>query len=77
MSDDFSTRAARGQAYNLAVSTAIAEGRAHDNKFIMEQFLRHLDMAALLQRAKIDDLVTALDNPKFIELIRAIDKELK
>ena len=73
---DFSQRAAKGQAYNLAVNTAIAEGRAHDNKFIIEQFLRHLQFAAMVQKATPDQLATAVDNPKFIQLIQNLDNEM-
>lgn len=76
MSNDFSKRAAIGQAYNLAVSTAIADGKQHDNKYIIEQFLRHYQFAALLQKATMDQLATAVDNPKFIELIQELDKEI-
>lgn len=76
MSNDFSQRAARGQAYNLAVQTAISEGRGNDNKYIIEQFLRHLQFAALVQKATPDQLASAVDNPKFIQLIQDLDNEL-
>lgn len=76
MSSDFSQRAARGQAYNLAVMTAIADGKQHDNKYIVEQFLRHLQFAAMVQKATPDQLATAIDNPKFIKLIKELDDAL-
>ena len=69
-------RAAKGQAINLAIMTAIADGKQHDNKYIIEQFLRHLQFAAMMQKATPDQLATAVDNPKFISLIQDLDKEL-
>lgn len=75
--DNFSKRAGIGQAYNLAVSTAIADGRHHDNAYIVKQFLRHLQFAALVQKATPEQLVIAVENPKVLELFEAINKELK
>lgn len=76
MSNDFNQRAAKGQAINIAFSIAVAEGKQNDNKFIIEQYLRVLQFAALLQKATPDQLASAVDNPKFIELINNLDKEL-
>lgn len=74
--NDYSMRASKGQAYNLAVMTAIADGKQHDNQYIVEQFLRHLQFAAMVQKATPDQLASAVDNPKFITLIQDLDNEL-
>ena len=76
MSNDFSQRAAKGQAYNLAVLTAIADGKHHDNKYIVEQFLRHLKFADLLQNNGPDMLATAVKNPKILALLEEVKSEL-
>jgi len=72
--DNFSQRAAKGQAYNLAVQTAIAEGKQHDNEYITKQFLRHLQFASLLQKANPEQLSDLLKNPKMLDLIKELDK---
>lgn len=74
---DFNQRAAKGQAINLAISTAIAENKQHDNKYIIEQYLRYLQFANMVQKATPEQLATAVDNPKFIDLIKKLDEELK
>lgn len=56
MSEDYSQRAARGQAYNLAVLTAIADGKHQDRKYVLKEYLRHLAMAELLQKAPHETL---------------------
>lgn len=74
--DDFSTRAAKGQAYNLAVATAIADGKQHDNEYIVKQYYRHYKFAALLQGASVQDVVDVIENPKLEELFNNLEKEL-
>jgi len=70
MADDYSQRAAKGQAYNLAVATAIADGKQHDNEFIVKQFLRHMQFAALVQKAKPDELAAIIETPTILNLFR-------
>jgi hypothetical protein len=74
--DDYSQRAAKGQAYNLAVLTALADGKGHDNVYITKQFLRHLQFAAILQKASTEQIASLLDNPKLVDLIKQIDETL-
>lgn len=70
------TAARKGQAINIAFSIAVAEGRQHDNRYIVEQYLRVLEFANMLQKATFEQLSVAVDNPKFIELIKQLDEEL-
>ena len=77
MADDFSQRAARGQAYNLAVLTAIADGKQHDTMYVTKQFLRHLQFASILQKESPENLATAMDNPKILELMSRMEAELQ
>ena len=75
-SNDFSQRAAKGQAYNLAVQAAIAEGKGGDKEFIVKQFLYHLQFAALVQKATPHQLAEVIKSPKILELFEQIDKEM-
>ena len=77
MADDYSQRASRGQAYNLAVQTAIAEGKANDNEYITKQYLRHLQFAALLQKADPHQLADVLGNPRVMKLVADLDKAIQ
>lgn len=75
--DDFSQRAAKGQAYNLAISTAIADGKQHDNEYILAQYFRHLRFAAILQSARVEELEALVKNPRILKLIKELDAELE
>lgn len=77
MADDYSQRAAKGQAYNLAVQTAIADGKQHDNEHITKQFLRHLQFSSLLQKANPNQLAEVLDNERILEIIKELDRALE
>lgn len=72
--DDSKVR--KGQAYNLAILTAIADGKQHDNEYIARQFLRHLQFAQLLQKADNGQLAAVLSNEKVLALIAELDKEV-
>lgn len=61
MADDYNLRAAKGQAFNLAYSTALKAGKEHDNKYIYKEFIRIYDLAQLLQSASIEDIKKALE----------------
>lgn len=76
MSSDFSERAAKGQAYNLAISTAIADNKQHDNGYIVKQFLRHLAFAKLLQDTPSKHLALVAEEPEFIETIEKLSEQL-
>lgn len=66
----------KGQAYNLAVASACAAGKQDDNEYIIKQYLRHLQFAALVQKATTEQLVTIVQNPTTIQLIKELDKSL-
>lgn len=77
MSDrDFSQRAAKGQAYNLAVLTAIADGKHHDSEYVTKMFLKHLQFASVLQKADPNQLADITRNHKLLELVKEMDKVL-
>lgn len=77
MADDFNQRAAKGQAYNLAVATAIADGKQHDNQYIAKQYLRHLQFANLMQKTKPAELAAAVEEEAVIAKIKELDEMLE
>lgn len=68
-------RAAKGQAINLAVQTAIAKGEEQNLKFIFKEYLRYLQIANVIQGSKESDLVAALEDKNLNKLLDSI-KEL-
>lgn len=75
--DNFSARAARGQAYNLAILTAIADARQHDNKYILKQFYRHLEFANMIQNADDKAIVQAIDSPELSKALSGLSDALE
>ena len=76
MADNFSQRAARGQAYNLAVSTAIADGKHKDLEYVFRQYLRHLKIADLLQNSSEKQLVELINNKELMAKLQGIQKDV-
>ena len=64
MSDDYNSRAAKGQAFNLAVALAIKEGKAYDTVFIYAQYLRFFELGQLIQEATHDQLRQVIGESK-------------
>ena len=71
---DFNQRAAVGQAYNNAQNDDRQVDRMNDMAYTVERFLFHLELAKLFQAAKPGDLETVIGNPKYIQLIRELQK---
>jgi len=71
--DGFSERAAKGQAYNLAILTAIADGKQHDNKYILQQYFRHKEFANMLQLADDKTVIQAIDKPEFVDALATLN----
>ena len=53
--DDYSTRAAKGQALNLAVSIAIAEKKHMDDNYILAQVDRFLELGEKVQIGNMEE----------------------
>jgi len=53
------------------------ETKINDNEFICKEFLRHYQFANLLQKASVDQLTIALNNPELIEAITRLNKCLE
>ena len=53
--NDSQIRITRGQAFNLAVTAAIAAGKWEDKKYITEMYLMYYDMGSKFQAASEED----------------------
>ena len=60
MADDYNLRAAKGQAFNLAVNRSVAEGKADDVKVVYGYFIHYYELGQLLQSAPVDDIKKVL-----------------
>lgn len=60
MADDYNIRAAKGQAFNLAVNQAVAEGKQKDTKYIYSLFIRYYELGQLIQGASLEDIKKAV-----------------
>jgi hypothetical protein len=70
--NDYNERAAKGQALNLAMNKAIAEGRGDDDAYILSQIPRMLKLGEAAQNAStqlpaIDNIVTALGQTETVQ----------
>jgi hypothetical protein len=54
--NDSQTRITRGQAFNLAVNSAISVNKSTDKKYITEQFLFFYDLGTKFQEASEADI---------------------
>lgn len=61
MTTDYNNRAARGQAYNLAVNDAIANGKSEDTYYISRKFIHYYNLGSLFQEIDIEDLKKELN----------------
>jgi len=76
MSDDYSKRAAIGQAYNLAAQESIHSGRVGDMRFLVERFIFHFETAAIFQKTSIIDLANIADREDLLEKFKELHNEL-
>lgn len=67
--DNYEMKVRKGQAYNLAVQSAIQAGKEDDLKFIVKKFLMHLKRAEMFQKATPEQLLEAIDDQEFKEEI--------
>lgn len=69
-------RAAKGQAYNLAVLTCIADGTYNQSREVFKAYLHHLTTAAIFQEASVEQISTVLECEKTLDKIEAIKLEI-
>lgn len=67
----------KGQAINLAVTSAASQGRINDNKFIAVEFLRFFHLAKMFQDYSVDQIALAIENPEIIEAITKLEESMK
>ncbi len=56
MATDYNSRAARGQALNLAVMEAISLGTSDDTPYILSRFLHFLNLSEVVQSIDLEVL---------------------
>lgn len=60
MADNYSERASRGQALNLAVNEAIQRGLTEDRRFILTRYLEYYALSNLVQEISIEEIKDTL-----------------
>lgn len=60
MSTDYNLRAAKGQAFNLAVHDAIACGKAGEREYIFSKYLEYYELGQLIQNSDLETMAEAL-----------------
>ncbi len=74
--NSYEQAARRGQAYNLAVQEAIHKGDIDDLEKVFGYFYKHLQLAAVVQKADPEELANVAKCPRIIELFKEINKEI-
>ena len=67
----------KGQAFNLAVQTALADDKGGDNEYIIKQFLRYYNFASFVQSASPEDLAAAVKSEKMLLALKELDRAIK
>lgn len=75
--NDYAKGARIGQAYNLAVQEAISKGEIDNLEKIFGYFYKHLQLAAITQKADPEQLATIAKCPKIIKLFDEINNEIQ
>lgn len=71
--DNFSERASRGQAYNLAVLTTSKKG-LFDMESVVKEYIMHMRRAAFFQAVdSLDELAKVVEMEDFLELSKKLD----
>lgn len=67
----------KGQALNLAVTTACSVNKADCNEYIIKQFLRYVELIKLIKKADQEQLANAIRNPSILKLCKDLENELR
>jgi len=73
-SQDFSQRASRGQAYNLASADALKHDREDDLKYVIGRYYKHLKIAGYVQRHPPEELIEKAGLLEVVEKFKEIDR---
>lgn len=71
------TAARKGQAFNLAVHTAIANGQERNGKYIYGRYVYFLGLAEVVQGSDVALIQKVIDNKKFEDLMAQLEKVLE
>lgn len=62
----------KGQALNLAVNDAVANGKQNDGLYIYQQFLYYFELASLLQSSDLELIHEVLNKSSFTAALAAL-----
>ena len=74
--DNTEMKIRKGQAFNLAVQTAIADGKHHDTEYVTRLFLKYVQFAGILQKSSVPELQEAMNSKEVIQLFNDLDTGL-
>lgn len=77
MSNDYNVRAARGQAYNLAVHDAISNKKENDPKYIYSRFVYYYSIGDALQSSDLELIQEVIDSRNFDNVMKELKEALK
>lgn len=67
----------KAQAFNLAVSTAISEGKVLDNEYIFKQTFRYMELLEIIQEGNKDHLVSLVKAEPMLKLLEQLKEMSK
>lgn len=67
--------AKKGQAFGLAVQSAIAAGKEDDFGYIVQQFWKYLQLGKLCGKLDPSQLAAAIQNEKVLEVINQLTEK--
>lgn len=73
--DSYNERAARGQAYNLAVHDAVQTGKADDQYYVAARFIYYYELGVFFQDTDIEQLLIITQKEKELRVIDNIINE--
>jgi hypothetical protein len=62
--DLYEDKVRKGQALNLAVAVAVAEGKQLEDKFIIQQTARFLKLSTVIQNNSIEEIIKLVEAKK-------------
>lgn len=77
MATDYNTRAAKGQAFNLAVHEAVARGKENDPKFIYKRYVFYYTLGDTVQGSDLDMVQEVINNKDFDKVMKQLSEAMK
>jgi hypothetical protein len=75
--DSQETKIRKGQAFNLSVHDAVANGQANNPKYIYQRFIYYYTLADAVQGSDLDLIQEVVANKNFDDIIKKLQETLK